>query len=302
MRPLSAIALAACLAGPAAADPISRLVVFGDSNVDVGRLAAEMASDPADGRLPPPGTVDERLSDGPLLPEHAAEALGVPMLSFAWAGATAGETNLAATQLGLADAAPTGTLSQIDEFEAGLSGARADPDALHLVFAGSNDLFPADKDDPAAVDAAVGAVAADLETAVRRLADLGARDVVLATRTPRPILSDAPRPAEEPDRTARDDAAGRQLNAAIRELAGALDAELPVRVRLLDAYAVIREVIDASSEPGEFEPYSPDPARYCVLRPDCSALINYDHVHKTSAVHAVLAQHLVAMLESAPAP
>ena len=119
---------------------------------------------------------------------------------------------------------------------------------------------------------------------------------------PRPILSDAPRPADEPDPAARDDAAGRQLNAAIADLADALDAELPARVRLLDAYAVIRGVIDASPEPGGFEPYSPDPSHRCVARRDCSALIDYDHVHKTSAVHAVLAQHLVAMLDPTAAP
>ena len=292
---------AALLAAPAAADPVSRLVVFGDSNVDVGRLAAEMASDPADGRLPPPGTVGERLSDGPLLPEHAAEALGVPMVSHAWAGATAGQVNLAALRLGLSDALPTGTLAQIDEFEAGLPDGAADARALYLVAAGSNDLFPADKDDPAAVDAAVAGATANLEAAVRRLDGLGARRIVLVARTPRPVLSDAPRPDQEPDPAARDDAAGRQFNAALAGLAAGLDAELAAQVSLLDAYAAIREIVEGSGAPGGFEPYSADPSRYCVVRPECGALVNYDHVHKTSAVHAVLARRLLADLGLAPA-
>lgn len=301
MRMIFAALAAASLAAPAAADPISALVVFGDSNVDIGRAAAEFASNTADGRVPPPGTVAGRASDGPLLPEFVAERLRVPQLNFAWSGATAGETNAVGVMSGAADMLRTGALAQIAEFEAGLDGRQADAEALYLVFAGSNDLVRADKDDQGAVDVAVEAARTHLATAVRRLTVLGAERIVLATRTPRPVLSDAPRPAEEPDPAARNDAAGRQLNAAIRDLVAELDAALDARVRLFDDYAVIRAVIAASPGPGGFEPYSSDPSQFCVRRGDCGGLVNYDGAHKTSAVHARLAEHFVEQLDLTPA-
>ena len=105
----AALALAAVsTAAPAGAVPISQLVVFGDSNVDIGRLTAELASDTDDGRVPPPNTVAGRSSDGPILPELVAGALGVPQLNFAWGGATAGETNIVGPLLDAPDVLPTG--------------------------------------------------------------------------------------------------------------------------------------------------------------------------------------------------
>ena len=297
----AALALSAVsLAAPAAAAPISQLVVFGDSNVDIGRLSAELAGDANDGQVPPPNTVAGRSSDGPILPEYVVGALGVPQLNFAWGGATAGETNIVGALFDAPDVLPTGTLSQIDEFEAALMGAPADADALYLVFAGSNDLFFADKDDQGEVDAAVASAEANLTDAVTRLAGLGAEDIVVATRTPRPVLSDAPRPAEEPDTEARNDAAGRQLNAVIRDLVPELDADLGAEVALFDDYAIIRGIIDASFAPGGFEAYSPNPSQFCISRDDCSDLINYDAAHKTSAVHAVLADRFVERFDLTP--
>ena len=157
--------------------------------------------------MPPPNTVAGRSSDGPILPEYVVGRLGVPQFNFAWGGATAGETNIVGALFDAPDVLPTGTLSQIDEFEAALMGAPADADALYLVFAGSNDLFFADKDDQAEVDAAVDAAEANLTEAVTRLAGLGAEDIAVATRTPaapcsrtplaRPT-SPTPRPATTP--------------------------------------------------------------------------------------------------------
>ena len=306
LRIAGASAVALCLAGPTGAVPISSLVVFGDSNVDIGR-----ADDPVqgDGAFPPPNTVAGRSSDGPILPEFVAERVGVPQSNYAFGGATSGALNILGF-LGQPDLLRTGTLSQIDEFEARLGGGSADPDALYLVWAGSNDLVfeddfseILDKADQAEVEQAIDGALANLGEAATRLTDLGARNIVLTTRTPRPDLSDAPSPSAETDPEELNDAAGRQLNDAITDLAGELDARLASDVSLFDDYSAIRDIIDASGSNG-FQAYSDDESQFCINAADCSDLINYDAAHKTSAVHSVLASAFVDQFEltAAPAP
>ena len=112
--------------------------------------------------------------------------------------------------------------------------------------------------------------------------------------TPRPILSTHDRATEEPDADARNDAAGRQLNIAVRQLVSDLDAQLGADVEVYDFYADIRDVVEHAEAYG-FSPYASDPANYCTAkgRTDCSGLINYDAAHKTSAVHAILADKFI---------
>ena len=218
-RCLSAVLLFSVLSIPSAhalsvpslpAPSVTRLVVFGDSNVDIGRVAAEFASGQFDdGVLPPPNTVNGRSSDGSIIPEYVADRVGIPQLNFAYGGATSGATNILGSVF--PDLLHTGTLSQLDEFEARLDGAPADPTTLYLIWAGSNDLLRADKNDQAAVDAAVDGAIANLTLTVERLTALGARHIVVATRTSRPVLSDAATPSVEANPQARDDAAGRQV-------------------------------------------------------------------------------------------
>ncbi len=303
----AAFAVATVATAPAMALTISSFVVFGDSNVDIGRLSAELAGDPTDGVVVPPNTVAGRSADGTILPEFLSQRVGVPQLNFGWGGAQAGPDNIVGI---LNPAAPdtlaTGTLSQIDEYEAMLGGALADHRALFLVFAGSNDLFFPDKNDQAAVDAAVASADAYLRTAVTRLTDLGAQNIVVATRTPRPVLSDAATISDEPDPEARNDAAGRQLNAAIASMVAELDLTLSSNLLLFDSYSIIREIIAESGSNG-FLAYTSDPADFCVVpglppRPDCSQLINYDAAHKTSAVHSVLADRFIEQFSIAPIP
>ena len=86
----------------------------------------------------------------------------------------------------------------------------------------------------------------------------------------------------------------------IRDLVPELDAALGAEVGLFDDYAIIRGIIDASFAPGGFEAYSSDPAQFCIERDDCSDLVNYDAAHKTSAVHAVLADRFVERFDLTP--
>jgi hypothetical protein len=80
-----------------------------------------------------------------------------------------------------------------------------------------------------------------------------------------------------------------------------MDAALPAQVDLFDDYGLIRAIIAGSGGNG-FTPYSPLPDQYCINNSDCSTLINWDGAHKTSAVHAVLAQDFIDQFGLVPVP
>lgn len=299
MKRVAVLAIAAALtgcatAGPGARHEVSQLVFIGDSNLDIGRAMTERDGNPKDGKVVPPNTVGKRYSNATILPEFLSTRLGLKQDNYAWGGATSGMTNIA----GSADAVDmrdTGLLAQMSEFEAALGGKPADPHALYMVMAGSNDLAAVDKSDQAAIDKAIAGVLVNLRASVTKLDTLGAKFIVVGTRTPRPILSDHDRATEEPNVDAKNDAAGRQLNIAIRKLVDDLDKELGADVEVYDFYADIRDVI-AHAEGYGLAPYSADPANYCSAKgqtQDCAKLVNYDNAHKTSAVHAILADKFI---------
>ena len=290
---LAAAGCAAMDAGQGARHAVSQLVFIGDSNLDIGRASTERGGDTQDGKVVPPNTVGRRSSNAEILPEFLSSRLGLKQANYAWGGATSGMTNIIGGD-GAPDLRNTGLLAQMAEFEAALGGKPADAQALYMVMAGSNDLAAVDKVDQAAVDVAIAGAVANLRGAIRKLDALGAEFIVVGTRTPRPVLSEHDRAADEPSTDAKNDAAGRQLNAAIRKLVAELDAELGADVEVYDFYADIRDVI-AHAEAYGLSPYSADPANYCTAegRSDCSRLINYDAAHKTTAVHAILADKFI---------
>lgn len=152
-----------------------------------------------------------------------------------------------------------------------------------------------DKADQAAIDGAVEGAIENLRAAVKKLDALGARFIVVGTRTPRPVLSDHDRASEEPNVEARNDAAGRELNIAIQRMAREFDGELAADVAIFDFYADIRDVTTLAETLG-FSAYSSDLAKYCTAKgqaDDCGKLINYDSADKTSAVHAILADRFI---------
>lgn len=286
--------LAGCAStGAGAHHDVSQLVFIGDSNLDIGRAMTEREGNPKDGKLTPPNTVGKRYSNGEVLPEFLSKRLGVSQVNYAWGGATSGMTNISGRD-DAPDLRNTGLLAQMAEFETALGGKPADAHALYMVMSISNDLAPVDKADQAAIDTTIASVLANVRTTVTKLDALGAKFIVVGTRTPRPVLSDHDRATEEPNAEAKNDAAGRQLNSAVRKLVADLDRELGADVEVFDFYTNIRDVI-AHAEANGFAPYSSDPANFCTAkgRTDCTGLINHDNAHKTSAVHAILADRFI---------
>ena len=146
VRTLIAAAIAA--ASTAAMADYSRLVVFGDSMSDTHRLydyttANWGESDPG---LP---NYDGRFSDGLVAVEYLAKSLKVPLVNYAFAGATSGYDTLLLV--------PEGMLTQINEYlsKPGVvppvatvsnyllkpANAKADPNALHMIWTGPDDFY-----------------------------------------------------------------------------------------------------------------------------------------------------------------
>jgi len=148
----------------------SDIYVFGDSLSDTGNAFAATG-----GLLPPsPPYFEGRTSNGPLWVETLAPQLDLtsdPNLNFAVNGATTGIINNSNNLL--PEGAPPlliGLQTQIDEFIA--QTPATDPDALYVIFAGSNDYLGGEISD---VQSTVG----NLSVAVNKLANIGARNFVL---------------------------------------------------------------------------------------------------------------------------
>jgi phospholipase/lecithinase/hemolysin len=200
----------ALLAFPAHAAVFSTVIAFGDSLSDNGQSLT--------GRpVPPAPYVGGRFSNGPVAVEYLANAMGANLFDYAVSGATSGTLNTDFT-----DGQPlreTGVARQVDKFQADLGGAAADPVALYLVSGGSNDFLAIDPGDAAAVAQTAGDVVSNLDTALMRLYNLGARNFLL------PLL---------PDLGMTPLAAGMGLTAELSQLSADFNA------LLADSYDMLR--------------------------------------------------------------
>jgi phospholipase/lecithinase/hemolysin len=275
-----------------AGDPkkVSGLVVFGDSNVDMG--LADPDGDSAyhyigdfAGLLAPPN-VDGRACNGPVVVEYAAESLGVPLSNYAVGGATTGTLNVIALLApGAFEAAETtGVLNQLAKFEESLVHGRADKRAVYIVWAGSNDLLlasvnPAVFPAPALVDQAI----ANIDYTVNRLAELGARKILVATRTTRPDLY------------SEDNINGVLFNSALRVEVEALQNSLKANVQIFEAFDYVTDMM-----------YNPEDYGFtnttdlCFDAPECNSdpevaagYVAWDAPHKTTRVHEILSEIMV---------
>jgi phospholipase/lecithinase/hemolysin len=260
--------------GMAQAAAPSKLVVFGDSNVDTGNLFGAF------------GVPGGRSSNGKLVTEYVAESFGVPLQNFAWGGATSGTTNVVGGGV-----VNTGLLSQLTAFNSGLGGNPADAKALYIVWAGSNDLVGANFANPVDVQNRIDGVVGNLTTALTQLDTWGAERVLVATRTPRPdLLGD-------------NDKAGQKLNDAIRSLVPTLDGSLGARIELFDAYA---QVADMVNHPGNYG-FTQNLAlcnSFTACRTsldEAKGWINWDDAHKTTRVHELMGAAMVAQVVPEPA-
>lgn len=271
---------------PAFSNPcFTKVVVFGDSNVDSGAQSEYSLFHLTYGNIPGPPNADGRSCNGPVVVEYVADMLDVPLENYGIGGAKTGETNLVwdifpELHIFFPDVQYSGVLSQLQWFEDALEKKWADKNALYIYWAGSNDLYGATPENLAQrIDTALD----NIEMALTRLVELGARHILVATRTARPDYSE------------QDNINGVIFNARLRIHIMQLNEKIRSKIQIFEAFDLISDMT-----------YNPDAYGFinttdqCILNNDCIAdteisdtYIAWDYPHKTTRVHEIMAEALV---------
>ncbi len=268
-------AMLALGAAPAFATPYDSVVVFGDSNVDNGNLAALGAS--LGVAINPPPNYGGRNNNGPVVVEYLASDLGVPLHDYAYSGAATGS--------GVAFGLIPNTLTQIDAY-LNANGGKADPNALYVYWAGSNDLLDLLTNQPlpaASIPGAISTALGNIDTGLEELSVAGATGIVVANRTPRNDL------------TSQDNRNGITFNAALAADLSTLD--VAAKLVAFDDYSLVADMI---TEPGKYGFVHTQPTDTCIDIPACagnlavaSHYVFWDDAHKTTRVHELMADAIV---------
>ncbi len=279
---LAALALAVA---PAHAGYYSALVAFGDSLSDNG--ASLLASSQV-----PPAAPTPRASDGPVVVEYLAQALGVTLKDYAVSGARSDNGNSDITSGALAN---SGVLAQVAQFRLNVANV-ADPLALYFVSGGSNDVLDAiasqDLSDPLVLAGLVNSVVGNLAAAVQQLYDIGARNFVL------PLL---------PNLGLTPEAAGLGLAADLSALSLDMNSVLAdgyallfadkadAKVLVYDAYAKQTGIL---ANPGGHGLLNGTDACLAAqpATTDCSSFFFWDELHPTTAAAHLLADDVLAAM------
>jgi len=276
LRIVVVVAVVALLAGGvesarAQGQPISQVVVLGDSLSDNGNLCGAIGYPPS-----PPYWLG-RSSNGPVAVEYLAQSLGVLLKDFAWWGATTGVGNF--TDGGTVDGFGAGSLPGMTTvFQGALSAGEfpIDPNALYVVWGGPNDFWMVDG---ASASVAVQKAVANLVTMVGQLQSLGARQILVLNM---PDLGRTPYLLALPP----------QIGAFFTQVSlvfdQALKASLPAGVRYFDTFSLLSAVLANPAAYGftNVNAACLTPLSICA-NPD--QYLFWDIVHFTTAGHALVA-------------
>jgi cholinesterase len=225
LRIVVGVAVVALLMGSvglarAQSQPISQVVVLGDSLSDNGNLYALAG-------LPGYPYWEGRISNGPVAVEYLAQSLGVLLADFAWAGATTGVGNH--LDGGTVDTFGFYPLpGMTTAFQRALMAGvfPVDPDALYVVWGGPNDFW--DVTDGASASLAIQKAVTRMVTMVGQLQYLGARRI---------LVLNMPDLGKTPSLLASGPAASYFFTQVSIGFNDALKASLPPGVRYFDTLA-----------------------------------------------------------------
>lgn len=276
-----AIAITTVAPKEAQAFSFTQVIAFGDSLSDSGNLYQRTF-----GTIPLSPPYAGRFSNGPVWVEYLAQDLQVPLVNYAFGGATSGTYN---TIYNLVPPAVLpglpGLQQEINTFTA--VTPVADPGALFTVWAGANDYLGGGVTDP---QQTVG----NITQAVQTLLNAGAKNILVPNL---PDLGQLPGTRTDPD------APLLSLISSSHNtlLAGSLNLLRPnlapdVNLQLLDVNSLFNQV---ASSPASFgftnvtdscvtpPPLLAPPPYSICSNPDQYAF--WDDIHPTTAVHRIIA-------------
>jgi phospholipase/lecithinase/hemolysin len=280
-----------------AAGPYSQLIVFGDSLSDIGNVAqaTEELSFIAP-RTPGPYYYNGRFSNGPAYTELLASSLGLTPFTHSRSGGTNYAHGGAKTS---GTSFPNNLVvrdvdDQVSDF---LAGPAADPNALYLVFAGSNDLI----DGQTNVSVPVNRLATD----IGRLVADGARNFLVLNL---PLLGYTPRYNDEPTDFTTFNMRSQQFNTSLATMLDGIESSNPgVDLFRFDVAGLFGDAIanphwfgfanvTDSAAPG----LEPGDSSYntSLIAPNANQYVFWDDLHPTSTVHAILAERLLLQLST----
>ncbi len=273
----------------------TRLYVFGDGYSDNGNLYAKTS-----GAVPPsPPYYLGRRSNGPVAVEYLAQQLGVPLIDYAWIGATTGIGNGVdggtASTIGISNFPGVGT--QIAAYQTQIVGPFADPDALYVVWAGAdNFFFPAGPLVPDELSLALSNIADSIMT----LGGLGARHFFVPNM---PDLSLTPFLRSSPSGTqALARAWSLAFNAQLQVIMTQLGAALPmIDITEFDTFAAVNNMV---ANPGAYGLTNVTDSCYSgtTICGSPNQYLYWDTRFPTTRGHEILAGKFVDGLQSIPEP
>jgi cholinesterase len=266
----------------AQADPLSSIVVYGDSLSDNGNLFAVSGQ---------PGApyYNGRRSNGPVAVEQLAANLGAPLIDFAWIGATTGIGNYAdgGTPTSFGTYSLPGMLTEFNSTKQSLTPYLG---GLFIVWGGPNDFIspsPLDSTPQQVINRGVS----DILTIVNGLKSLGATNILV------PGMPDL---GLTPDFASQGPIAAAAATAATNAFNAALISQLPVGVTYFDTASLLRSIVANPAAYG-----FTDAKDACFtgtsLCADPSTYVFFDNLHPTTQADALLAQEF-AVAVAAPEP
>ncbi len=275
---LVSVILLASTAIARASSSYSSIIVYGDSLSDNGNLFTVDQSVIPGGYPPSPPYYNGRFSNGPVAVEQLAARLGVPLLDFAFGGATTGVGNAVdnGTQTALGTFGLPGMLSELPLSASHIPTALI-PTSLFVVWGGANDFE---------LNESVTVAIADIDTIVGALLASGATHILVPGL---PDLGLTPEFAGDPAATAYSLA----FNAG-------LQATLPPGVTYFNTYTFLNS-IEANPGGYGFTNVTQQCLNGVTPCPNQSQYLFWDDIHPTTTTDALLAQQFANTL-SAPEP
>jgi len=249
----------------ASAGPFTNVIVYGDSLSDNGNLYAALVALQLPPFPPSPPYYNGHFSNGQVAVEYLSNSLHVPLLDFAYGGATTGFGDIAdgGSQMTVGPLGFPGMLLQVGGTLASI--APIAPSSLFVVWGGPNDYFSG---------GTVSTAVSDVLTIVGELKSVGATHILVPGM---PDIGLTPGHHGDPNATA--------FSIAFNQ---GLQTNLPKGVTYFDTFGFFNQVV---ANPGAYGLTDVTDACFngVTVCSNPSQYLFWDDVHPTTGIHEVLA-------------